>query len=171
MHFPEAVFQTHKLKHVVGERVSNLYFNGQIIWHLGSKQVITAVHVAHVRTEIRGSLHAVRRVWLNSCALIERLSFSPGVHLAVLLSAGISPLSRVLRRRKRPAASRIRLNSMQKACTSMNRSWTLMILFLMRDWRKTHTRRTRRFFRRHNRHTLHHDYTLSQTPQWSRQSL
>lgn len=37
-------------------------------------------------------------------------------------SAGASPVSSVFSRRKSPAASRMRLNSMQKAWTSMNRS-------------------------------------------------
>mmetsp|Transcript_8681 Transcript_8681/g.25242 ORF Transcript_8681/g.25242 Transcript_8681/m.25242 type:complete len:204 (+) Transcript_8681:361-972(+) len=60
-------------------------------------------------------------------------------------SAGQSGHSSVLRRRKSPAASRMWLNSMQKACTSINRSCTLMILLRMRLWRKTQTRRTRRF--------------------------
>ena len=38
-----------------------------------------------------------------------------------------------------------RENSMQNACTSMNRSCTLMILLRMRDCRNTHTSRTSRF--------------------------
>lgn len=66
-------------------------------------------------------------------------------HLDILVSAGVSPVSRVFSNRKRPAASRILLNSMQKACTSINKSCTLMILLRIRDWRKTHTRCTRRF--------------------------
>ena len=37
------------------------------------------------------------------------------------------------------------LNSIQKAWTSMNSSWTLIILFLMRDWRKTQTSLTSLF--------------------------
>ena len=93
--------------------------------------------------------------------------------------------SSVFNNRKSPAASRMRLNSMQNACTSINRSYaiknsniplyqvnlelvfisrtniqhrniddfynsetltcTLMILFRINDWRKTHTSRTRRF--------------------------
>ena len=53
--------------------------------------------------------------------------------------------SRVLSNRNKPAASRMRLNSMQKACTSMNKSCTLMILFRMRLCKNTHTRRTSRF--------------------------
>lgn len=76
-------------------------------------------------------------------------------YLAGLTSGGISPVSRVLRRRKRPAASRMRLNSMQKACTSMNRSCTFMILFRIRDWRNTHTRRTRRFCKWKQRFYIH----------------
>lgn len=69
-------------------------------------------------------------------------------HLDILVSAGVSPVSRVFSNRKRPAASRILLNSMQKACTSINKSCTLMILLRIRDWRNTHTRRTRRFWKR-----------------------
>lgn len=38
-------------------------------------------------------------------------------------SVGCSPLSNVRKRRNNPAASRIRLNSMQNACTSMKMSW------------------------------------------------
>lgn len=36
-------------------------------------------------------------------------------------------------------------NSMQKACTSMNKSWTLIILLRMRLCKNTHTSRTSRF--------------------------
>lgn len=71
-----------------------------------------------------------------------------GLYLGGLASAGASPVSRVFSRRKSPAASRMRLNSMQKAWTSMNRSCTLIILFRIRDCRKTQTSRTRRFWRR-----------------------
>lgn len=76
-------------------------------------------------------------------------AFSPPLtaqsYLDVFVSDGFSPVSRVFSNLKRPAASRIRLNSMQNACTSMNKSCTLIILFLIKDWRKTQTRRTRRF--------------------------
>lgn len=64
----------------------------------------------------------------------------------VFVSDGFSPVSSVFSNLKRPAASRIRLNSMQNACTSINKSCTLIILFLIKDWRKTQTRRTRRFW-------------------------
>ncbi len=47
--------------------------------------------------------------------------------------------SNVFNNRNSPAASRILLNSMQKACTSMNRSFTLIILFLINDWRNTYS--------------------------------
>ena len=53
-----------------------------------------------------------------------------------------SPLSSCLSSLKRAAASRIRLNSMQNAWTSINSSWTLIILFRMSDWRNTHSNRT-----------------------------
>ena len=53
-----------------------------------------------------------------------------------------SPLSSCFKSLKSAAASRILLNSMQKACTSMNSSWTLIILFRMSDCRNTHNNRT-----------------------------
>lgn len=69
-------------------------------------------------------------------------------HLDILVSDGASPVSSVFSNRKRPAASRILLNSIQNACTSMNKSCTLIILLRIKDWRKTHTRRTKRFWKR-----------------------
>ena len=59
---------------------------------------------------------------------------------------GKSPVSSCFKSRNKAAASRIRLNSMQKACTSMNSSWTLIILLRIKDWRKTHNSRTNRFW-------------------------
>lgn len=56
-----------------------------------------------------------------------------------------SPVSNCFNSLNRAAASLMRLNSIQNACTSMNKSWTLRILFLIKAWRNTHTRRTRRF--------------------------
>lgn len=61
-----------------------------------------------------------------------------GVFCGSALSSDFNSLNK-------PAASRIRLNSIQKACTSMKISLTSIILFLIRDCRKTHTKRTRRF--------------------------
>jgi len=53
--------------------------------------------------------------------------------------------SSVFNKRNRQAASLIRLNSIQNACTSINKSFTLIILFLINDCKNTHTRRTKRF--------------------------
>lgn len=66
----------------------------------------------------------------------------------ILVSEGVSPVSNVFSNRNRPAASRILLNSIQKACTSINKSCTLIILLRINDWRNTHTRRTRRFWKK-----------------------
>ncbi|KAB1256688.1 hypothetical protein Cadr_000029825 [Camelus dromedarius] len=49
------------------------------------------------------------------------LGDQPTCHFDILVSEGASPVSRVFNSRKRPAASRILLNSMQKACTSINK--------------------------------------------------
>merc|ERR1719193_2400803 len=56
-----------------------------------------------------------------------------------------SPLSSCLRSRNSAAASRILLNSMQNACTSMNSSPTLIILFRIKLCKNTQTKRTNRF--------------------------
>lgn len=98
-------------------------------------------------------------LWLFNRKLFSQhlkvaLRLCAALHLVGLGSGGFSPVSRVFRRRKRPAASRMRLNSMQKAWTSMNRSWTLMILFRISDWRKTQTSRTSRFW---NGQTVHEE--------------
>lgn len=69
----------------------------------------------------------------------------------ILVSEGVSPVSSVFNKRKRPAASRILLNSIQNACTSINKSCTLIILLRIKDWRKTHTRRTKRFWGKKNK--------------------
>mmetsp|Transcript_16943 Transcript_16943/g.36810 ORF Transcript_16943/g.36810 Transcript_16943/m.36810 type:complete len:223 (-) Transcript_16943:117-785(-) len=93
------------------------------------------------RTKTMGSL---RRTWRTtmprlSCCLGRIASKGGGTQ------KGSAYGSSVLRRRNKPAASRIRLNSMQNACTSTKRSCTLMLLLRMRLCRNTHTRRTRRF--------------------------
>ena len=61
---------------------------------------------------------------------VNRKNYFGGVVLPLLIKesfgatalGGISPASNCFNRRKRAAASRIRMNSMQKACTSINNS-------------------------------------------------
>ena len=65
-------------------------------------------------------------------------------HWALAAGQG-SPDSMDLRRRKSAAASRMRENWMQKACTSRNKSCTLTSWCRMRLCRNTHTSRTARF--------------------------
>lgn len=80
--------------------------------------------------------------WTVNVVVLMRYYFD------ILVSEGVSPVSNVFNNRKRPAASRILLNSIQNACTSINKSCTLIILLRIKDWRKTHTRRTKRFWKK-----------------------
>lgn len=62
----------------------------------------------------------------------------------VVCAVAPSPISNCFNKRYRPAASRIRLNSTQNASTSINKSFTLMILFRIKLCRKTQSSRTKR---------------------------
>lgn len=94
------------------------------------------------------SAYLANKTWRRKKPLCTRQEFLVcPFHFVGLASCGFSPVSKVFRSRKRPAASRILLNSIQKACTSINKSWTLIILFRIKDCRKTQTSLTKRFWK------------------------
>lgn len=66
------------------------------------------------------------------------------VAVVVVVDAVVSPSSSCLSNRYNPAASLMRLNSTQNVSTSMNNSFTFIILLRIRLCRKTHNKRTKR---------------------------
>lgn len=95
------------------------------------------------------SVHFKHANWLPLISPGRRLLHFPSSSYGTLTASHqithLGACSNVFSTRKSDAASLILLNSMQNACTSINKSCTLMILLRMSDCKKTHTKRTKRF--------------------------